>query len=169
MAILGSIVGGALGVGSSIIGGISAARAAKKADKMLVQQKEKNQAWYDRNYNADYTQRSDAQALLGKTRDYLKDRYNQSAATSTVMGGTDEALAMQRGQANDTLADTVGNINAQADAYKSSVEQNYMNQDANLTQQQVANQQQKAANIAQAASGAGNVAAGIVGSIFDKK
>lgn len=166
---IGSIVGGALKLGSSIFGGIKSSRANRKANQLIADQKAKNQAWYDRNYNANYTQRSDAQELLGKTRDFLSERYGRSAATNTVMGGTDEALAMEKEAANQALSETIAGIDAQASAHKDQIEQAYLNQDANLTQQQVAIQQGKAANISQAASGASQNAAGIVGQIFDKK
>lgn len=136
---------------------------------MVEAQKAKNQAWYDREYNQDYLQRSDAQAVLENTRKFYDERLARSAATNTVMGGTDEALAMQRAQANEAQAQTMADMNAQATAHKDAIQQSYMNADAGLAQQQIAIQQQKGQNIAQAASGASAGAAGIVGSIFGKK
>jgi hypothetical protein len=169
MGILSSVIGGAVNLIGGIAGGIASSKAAKQADKLIAQQKAKNEAWYEKNYNANYTQRADAQELLQNTRDYLDKKYGQSAATNTVMGGTDEALALEKANANQTLADSVAAINANADNYKSGIENAYMNADMNLTQQQVQNQQIKAQNIANAASQASAGAAGIVGSIFDKK
>lgn len=166
---IGSLVGGALSLGSSIFGAIKGSRAKKKENQMVADEKAKNQAWYDRNYNQPVTQRSDAQALLGRTREFLNERHNRSAATSTVMGGTDEALAMEKAAANQTLSDVVSNIAATESARKDAIEQNYMNQDAALTDMQINSQREKAKGISDAASGAGQVAAGIVGSIFDKK
>lgn len=166
---IGSIIGGVLNVGSSIAGGIASSRAAKKANNMLAQQKQRNQAWYDRNYNADFTQRSDAQNVINRTREMLQERSQRSAATNAVMGGTDEALAMDKEAQNQAVAQVTSNIASQADNYKDRIEQAYMNNDNALTQQQVGNQQQKAQNISQAVAGASAGAAGIVGSIFDKK
>lgn len=166
---IGSIIGGVLNVGSSIAGGIASRRAKKKADNMLKEQKERNQAWYDRNYNADFTQRSDAQNVINRTREMLQERGQRSAATNAVMGGTDEALALDKEAQNQALAQVTSNIAAQADNHKDRVEQTYMNNDNAITQQQVGNQQQHAQNISQAVSGASAGAAGIVGSIFDKK
>lgn len=166
---IGSVIGGVLNVGSSIFGGISSRRAKKKADNILADQKQRNQAWYDRNYNQDYTQRGDAQNIINKTREILQERGQRSAATNAVMGGTDEALAMDKEAQNQAVAQVTSNIASQADNYRDRIDQTYMNNDNAITQQQVGNKQQHAQNIAQAAGGASAGAAGIVGSIFDKK
>jgi len=166
---IGSIIGGGLQLAGSIAGSIASARAAKKANKMVEAQKAKNQAWYDRNYNQPATQRADAVDLMNRSREYMDNRNQRSAMTNAVMGGTDEALAMDKANTNQVLAETAANINAQADQRKDAIEQNYMDQDTALTNQQFNTQMQKAQNISQAASGASAGAAGIVGSIFDKK
>ena len=166
---IGSLIGAGLNVAGGIFGSIASSRADNEANRMIVDQKAKNQAWYDREYNSNYTQRSDVQDVLNNTREMLNERYNRAAGINTVMGGTDESLAMSQANANDAVADTMSNIAADASAYKDNIQQTYMNNDAALTQQQVANQQQKAQNISNAVSGASQGAAGIVGSIFDKK
>lgn len=166
---IGSVIGGVLNLGSSIAGGIASSRAKRKADRMLTEQKQRNQAWYDRNYNQNFTQRSDAQNVINRTREMLQERSQRSAATNAVMGGTDEAIAMEKEAQNQAVAQVTSNIASQADNYKDRVEQTYMNNDNTITQQQVGNQQQHAQNIGQAAGGASAGAAGIVGSIFDKK
>lgn len=166
---IGSLIGGGLQLVGGIAGSIASSRAAKKADQMIVDQKAKNQAWYDREYNQNYLQRSDAQAVLENTRKFYDDRLVRSAATNTVMGGTDEAAAIEKAAANEVVAQTMSDMNAQASQHKDAIQQSYMNADMNLAQQQIANQQQKGQNIAQAASGASAGAAGVVGSVFDKK
>lgn len=166
---IGSIIGGVLNVGGAIAGGIASSRANKKANDMMQQQKERNQAWYDRNYNQDFTQRADAQNIINSTREMLQERSQRSAATNAVMGGTDEALAMEKEAQNKAVAQVTSNIAAQADNHKDRIEQAYMNADSSITQQQIGNKQQQAQNISQAVSGASAGAAGVVGSIFDKK
>lgn len=166
---IGSIIGGVLNVGGAIAGGIASSRANKKANKMIEAQKQSNQAWYDRNYNANYTQRSDSQAIINKTREMLQERGQRSAATNAVMGGTDETLALDKEAQNQAVSNTMQQMQSNADAYKQNIEQQYMNQNAQLVQQQVASQQQHAQNIATAAGTASAGAAGIVGSILDKK
>lgn len=165
----GGIIGSGLSVLGSVAGAIGSARAQKKADKMVAQQKAKNQAWYERNYNQNFLQRSDAQQVLENTRKFYDERMKRSAGANVVMGGTDEALAMEKAAANETIADTMAGINADAASYKDAIEQNYMNQDMALAQQQIAGQQQRAQNIAQAGSNVSSMGAGILGSVLSKK
>lgn len=48
----------------SVIGGAARARAARKQRAIIDQQKKDNEAWYNRNYYEDSTQRSDAQRAM---------------------------------------------------------------------------------------------------------
>lgn len=166
---VGALIGAGLNLLGGVAGAIGSARAQNKADDMVAGQKAKNQAWYDRNYNQNFLERSDAQQVLENTRKFYDERMQRSAATNTVMGGTDEALAMEKAAANQAVSDTMAGINADASAHKDAIEQNYLNVDSALTQQQIAGQQQKAQNIANAASGVSKMGAGIVGSVLSKK
>ena len=166
---IGSLIGAGVNLLGSVAGAIGSARAQRKADKMIAGQKAKNQAWYDRNYNQNFLERSDAQQVLENTRKFYDERMQRSGATNTVMGGTDEALAMDKAAANQAVSDTMAGINADASAHKDAVEQNYLNMDSALSQQQIAGQQQRAQNISQAASNTSKLGASIVGSVLGKK
>ena len=69
----GSIIGGAIGLASSIFGGSSAAAeaaaAAARKRRMIAKRKVDNENWYNKNYNEDSTQRADAQRILQLTED----------------------------------------------------------------------------------------------------
>lgn len=166
---IGSLIGAGVNLVGSVAGAIGSARAQKKADQMVAQQKEKNQAWYDRNYNQNYLERSDAQQVLENTRKFYDERVQRAAGTNTVMGGTDEALAMEKAAANQAVAETMAGINSEAANHKDMIEQNYLNVDSAISQQQIAGQQQRAQNISQAASNTSKLGANIVGSVLGKK
>lgn len=87
------LIGSAIGAAGSIFGGISASKAMKKIQRNVEAQRQKNQNWYDRRYNEDYTQRADAQRILTQTEESIKNRNKQAAGIQAVMGGTDESLA----------------------------------------------------------------------------
>lgn len=163
---LGAIIGGVMSAGGAIAGAIGSARAARKSNKMIADQKAKNQAWYDRRYNEDYTQRADAQAVLENTRRLLSERDKRASASNVVMGGTDEAVAMSKQASNEALAQTMAGINAQADQYKQNIEGQYLANDGAMTQQQIAVQQQKARDIAQAGSGMASAGGSILSSLI---
>ena len=95
MGILGSAIGGALGIGASIFGGISASKAMKKVKRNIEGQMKENQNWYDRRYNEDATQRADAQRILTMTNENIRQRNQAAAGSAAVMGSSEESIAAQ--------------------------------------------------------------------------
>ena len=93
---IGAAIGAGLKVAGSIIGGAAQARAARKQRAIIDKQKKDNEAWYNRNYYEDSTQRSDAQRAMQMARDAIKSRYNQAQASGVVTGATDESIAAQK-------------------------------------------------------------------------
>lgn len=143
----------------SIIGGAAQARAARKQRDIINTQKKDNEAWYNRNYYEDSTQRSDAQRAMQMARDAMKSRYNQAQASGVVTGATDESIAAQKAATNQVVSSAASSIAATGDARKDSIDQQYLNTKSNLAQQEAATWQQQGAAIAQAAQGVGNAGA----------
>lgn len=160
--------GAAASLASSIIGAVGSANATRKANALINTQKTENRRWYDSQMSQDYLQRSDTQAILKKQKELLDAQYNRAQATNAVAGGTDEALAMQKAQANETLAETMTNVAGQASSYKDSVDQQYRAQDAALTQQQVAAATGQSQQIAQAAGQGVTAGLNLMGSAINK-
>lgn len=162
---IGSLIGAGLGAAASIYGGIRARQAAQKANRMLDQQKADNQAWYDRRYNEDATQRADAQRMLTMTMDRMRRRNQAAAGTAAVMGSSNEAVAAEKAANAQALADTASQIAAAGAARKDQVENQYLAQKNALTQQQIGVQNQQAQNIAQATQGASQALMGAGASV----
>lgn len=154
MASIGSIIGGALNLGSSIFGGISASKAMKRAKQNIKDQIKKNQDWYDRRYNEDATQRADAQRILTMTEESIKKRNKGAAGSAAVMGGTDESVAAAKEVNNQALADATSMIAAKAADRKDQIEQQYLSRDAELQNQLQQLELGKADAIAGAVKGA---------------
>lgn len=132
---LGSIIGGALSAGGAIFGGITASKAMKRVKKNLQEQQRKNQDWYDRRYNEDATQRADAQAILTRTEEAIRNRNRQAAGAQAVMGGTEESVAATKAANNEALAQATTNIAVNGEARKDAIEGQYMQRDADLNKQ----------------------------------
>ena len=79
------LIGSAIGAAGSIFGGISASKAMKKIKSNVEAQRQKNQNWYDRRYNEDYTQRADAQRILTQTEESIKNRNRQAAVNNAIV------------------------------------------------------------------------------------
>lgn len=129
---IGSLIGAGSSAVGSVFGGISASKAMKKVKKNLESQKQDNQNWYDRRYNEDATQRADAQRILTKTEEMIKNRNRQAAGAQAVMGGTEESVAAAKASNSQALADATSQIAVNAEARKDQIEQTYQQKDAQL-------------------------------------
>ena len=164
---IGSIIGGAMKLGGSIFGGIKASREAKKQQKMLDAQKAENQAWYNRRYNEDGTQRADAQRLLTNTQDLLRRQTKAAQGANAVTGASTEAVAAQKAANNQALAETTSTIAAASDARKDNIEQQYQTNNNALADKQMQISRQKQNAITQAVQGVAG-AADSIGGINDR-
>lgn len=163
MGILGSAIGGALGIGASIFGGISASKAMKKVKRNIEGQMKENQNWYDRRYNEDATQRADAQRILTKTEESIRNRNRQAAGAQAVMGGTEESVAAAKAANNQALADATSQIAVNAEARKDQIEQTYQQRDAQINDALNNLEIKKSEAISSAVQGVAQAGAGIAG------
>lgn len=159
----GSIAGAALGAVGSIFGGISASKAMKKVKSNLQSQKLENENWYNRRYNEDATQRADAQRILNKTEESIRNRNKQAAGAQAVMGGTEESMAATKEANNQALAEATSQIAVNAEARKDSIEQQYQAKDAQLDDALNNMEVNKANAISQAVQGVSQAAGGMAG------
>ena len=164
---IGSIIGGAMKLGGSIFGGIKASREAKKQQKMLDAQKAENQAWYNRRFNEDGTQRADAQRLLTNTQDLLRRQTMAAQGANAVTGASTEAVAAQKAANNQALASATSTIAAASDARKDNIEQQYQTNNNALADKQMQISRQKQNAITQAVQGVAG-AADSIGGINDR-
>lgn len=159
---IGSLIGAAAQVGSSIFGAIKSSQANKKAQSLIQNQRDNNKKWYDQKMAEDYTQRTDVQNILTKQRELLDEQYQRARATNLIAGGTAESLALQQQAANDAMGDTMADIASQASSYKEGVEQQYRAEDNALNQQQVQIYTNQGNQIAQAAGQVGSAVSGLM-------
>ena len=147
---------GAIGAGMSILGGVSSANAAKRAEKLRQEQDAKNAAWFNRKYNESYIDTAAGRNAIRQAQDFAKRQTQRAEGAAAVTGGTDAAVAQAKEGANKMIGDTIGNLAAQDTARKENAEAMYQRQQENSTAWQMQNQQMKANAIAQAAQGASN-------------
>lgn len=155
------MIGTAISAAGSIAGGLKASEAMQDAQKGVEAQKQKNQNWYDRRYNEDATQRADAQAILTRTEENIRNRNRQAVGRAAVMGGTVES--QQAGQAanNRALSDATAAIAADAERRKDAIEDKYLQTD-NLLQSELNDMERmRAAQIAEATKGVTEAGANI--------
>lgn len=160
---IGSLVGAGLSAVGSIFGGISASKAMKKVKKNLQAQQQANKDWYNRRYNEDATQRADAQRILTKTEESIRNRNRQAAGAQAVMGGTEESVAAAKAANNQALADATSQIAVNAEARKDQIEQTYQQRDAQINDALNNLEINKAQAISSAVQGVTQAGAGMAG------
>lgn len=163
MGILGSAIGGALGIGGSIFGGVSASKAMKKAMNSVKGEMKDNQNWYDRRYNEDATQRADAQRVLTMTNDNIRQRNRQAAGAQAVMGGTDESVAATKAANAQALADATSQIAVNGERRKDQIERQYMQTKADLNEKLRNFEIGKAQAVSQAVQGVAQTGSNMAG------
>lgn len=133
---IGSLLGGAVGLVGSMIAGNQASKAVKKAGRIqqenINQQLAENEEWYNRNYYADPTQRADAQRVLELTQERIRERNNAAAGAAAVGGGTEESVAATKAANAKAMSDAVSQIAAAGEARKDAIEGQYMRQKSGL-------------------------------------
>jgi hypothetical protein len=145
-------IGAGIGALASVFGGIASAKAMKDAQKKIEQQREDNKSWYNQRYNEDATQRADAQSMLTKTQEALKQQNKNAAGTQAVMGGTQEAVAAQKQAGANTMSNATSQIAVAGANRKDSIESTYRAKDDNFNSQLVDMDKAKA-NAIQTAAG----------------
>lgn len=164
---IGAAIGGGLSVAGSIAGGIAAKNAADDAANKLAEQKQKNQEWYNRRYNEDATLRGDAQRMLTRTEELIRQRNKAAQGAQAVMGGTSESVAAAKAANNQAISNAAANITANAEARKDAIDATYMQNDSAFNQQQMAIDNAKAQAVAEAVKGISSTGAAIAGSDFE--
>lgn len=165
MGVIGSSIGGALGIGGAIFGGISASKAMKKAKNILEGQERDNEDWYNRRYNEDATQRADAQRILTATDERVRQRNRQAAGVQAVMGGTDESVAAAKEANAQATAEAASQIAAAGGRRQDQVEQQYLQTKGDLKDKLRGMEVGKAGAVAQAVQGVAQAGANM-GDLF---
>ena len=156
----------ALGVGSSIFGGIQASKAAREAARRQRAAEAREDAWYNRRYYEDYVDTAAGQNLIRRAKDIYANGIKRAEGAAAVAGGTDAAKAMAKEAGNKAVADTIANVAANDTQRKDHVDNMHRQAQEKFMQMDMARENQRANAITQAAQGASNAlmsAAGTLG------
>ncbi len=161
----GAIIAAGISAATAIAGGIAKANARKRADARTAELERQEQDTYDRRYNERATERADAQRILTAIEERIKTRNKAAAGRAAVMGGTNEAAAVEKEANNKLLADAVGQINAQGASRQDALDTQHMKALSAFTEAHNASDLAKAQATGDAIQAAGQVAGQIAGGI----
>lgn len=159
------MIGAGLNVAGGIFGGIAAARARRRQKRALRGQLAENERWYNKTYYEDATQRADAQRLFTTLQDKLNANARSAAGRAAVTGGGDELVAQTKAANAAAMGELASSINAQGEARKAAVEEQYRAKRDNIQAQIDALDAGQAANIAQATQALGATAGTIADNV----
>ena len=94
---------GAIGLGTSVAGGIFGAikanKAKKKQNRLISAQESRDDAWYNNQYYQNYMDSTEAQAAMKRVQDTLR-RDNASVRAQAAVGGTTAEAQMAQQESN---------------------------------------------------------------------
>ncbi len=132
---IGSIIGGIASLAGGIFGGLSSASKMRKAEAELKGQRQKNEDWYNRRYNEDYTQTAEAQSILNQAREAAREQMQAAVGRQAVMGGTDESLQSARESGQKLISDTLKDVGVLGQQRKSAIENQYLQRGQSISDQ----------------------------------
>jgi hypothetical protein len=145
----------AMSAASSIIGGSKAASAARKQQKILQDEKIKNDALFDRQINQDYADTSAGFNLRRSVLDSARKNLDLARGEAAVTGN-DAVEAAAKEKNNEMIAQSAGNIAAVDSQRKDALSAQKAATDQGYAQQEAALSAQKAAATQKAAEGVSN-------------
>lgn len=98
---------------SSLIGGNKAKKARKAAERERVRRANREQAWYDRQYNTDYLDTKAGQRVLQRAQDIQTDYIRKADGAAAVGGQSASTVAQAKEAANRTIGTAVSDIGVQ--------------------------------------------------------
>lgn len=164
---VGALISAGIAASSAIAGGVMSGRATRAKKKALKQEKKENQDWFNRKYYEDATQRADAQRLLQRTQEVIRNRNKQAEGTQAVVGGSEESVAATKEANSKALADAVGQISANAQSQKDAVEANYITEKNRINSGLAEMETQRANNITNAVTNTLGAVGQVGGAIDD--
>lgn len=127
-----SAITAAAGIASSIVKSRQARKAQQEQQAQINRLGAQNDAYYNRYFHADATQLADNRALLTEASERLRRQNQAAAGTAAVMGGTNAQAAATKEANNQAYADAVRGVAANAQSYKTHVQDQYRTQEQNL-------------------------------------
>lgn len=162
-------LGTAVGIGTSIYGGIKAGEERNRMAEYLRKTKADNESLFNKDYYTNYTERADTQALMKNLRDNLRRENKIQNQTAVVTGATPEAQLAAKEQEGKVVSDTTSNIAAMGQRWKDNILQGYQNRKMAIGNMEYGAMDENARSYEQLMGNGitqvGNVANGLVGQL----
>ena len=103
-----------------------------------------NEALFNKDYYADYTQQAEAQNVIRQMRDEMKKENKVDENVAAVTGASPEAMNARKERRNKAMTNLVGGIHAQSTAWKERAKDRYLNRKTQLQEMEYGDMQDNA-------------------------
>ena len=155
----------ALSVLANLASGVGSTIANKKAEKAMLKENDRQNAWYNKQIYQDPLERSENVHLLKMLDAKLKNNLDVIDSRSAITGATTESKLAARQGANKAYSDAVSGIASLASQRTDMLEQSFNQEKQRQYQSKAAMEQAKMQNWANLASNAAKLGASAVGGI----
>ena len=151
---LGALIGAGLSLAGSIAGGIKSAKAAREQQRLINEQRAKNEAYFNKDYYQDWQDRSENQSAMERVRQTMQRCNAAIDQQAAVTGATPEATIAAKEQNTDAVVQAAQAIQAGESARKDAAQAQYRAREDAINQQQMQQQQMSEQGTANFANGA---------------
>ena len=155
----------ALSVLANLASGVGSTIANKKAEKAMLKENDRQNAWYNKQIYQDPLERSENVHLLKMLDAKLKNNIDVIDSRSAITGATTESKLAARQGANKAYSDAVSGIASLASQRTDMLEQSFNQEKQRQYQGKAAMDQAKMQNWANLASNAAKLGASSIGGI----
>ena len=133
---IGTIAGTALSLGAQAFGMVKSAQEARKRQALLNQQQKFNTDWFNKEYNTNYLDTTDAKSSLRNVMDQIRNRNEINTNTAAITGASDESQVANNQANNETYSGMVNNLASRGQDRKDNISNQYLQRKNALDQGQ---------------------------------
>lgn len=133
---VGTIAGTALMLGAQAYGMFKSAEENRKRQALLNQQQKFNTDWFNKEYNTNLLDTSEAKSGLRTVMDHINKRNEVNTNTAAITGASDESQIANNQANNETYAGFVNNLASRGQERKDNISNMYIQRKNALDQGQ---------------------------------
>lgn len=135
-----------VGAGGNLLGLSQSAKANKNFDNYINGMQAKNNAWYNKEYNTNYLDTTEAKAAIRGMLDQMKQTNENVSSSGAITGASAEKGVAIKGEQNKGFASALTQLAGMGTQRKQGIESMYKNREGQIDSMKLSNLAQKSQN-----------------------